>query len=84
MYNEKILDTFYKDSTLALNIDDYQNLGLNIEKIITNPKLVNNIIRRGLEIYNASFNDNIVQTKLFKIFKNYQEYQNLWKNLELK
>ena len=81
MYNEKILDTFYKDSTLALNVDDYQNLGINIEKIINNPKLIDDITKKGLEIYKASLDENIVQEKLSKIFKNYQEYQNLWKNL---
>jgi glycosyltransferase involved in cell wall biosynthesis len=80
IYNQKILDPFYKDSTLALNIDDYQNLGINIEKIINNPKLINDITKRGLEIYKASLNENIVQAKLSKIFKHYQEYQNLWKN----
>jgi glycosyltransferase involved in cell wall biosynthesis len=41
MYNEKILDQFYANATLPLNIDDYQNLGFNIEKIINNPKLIN-------------------------------------------
>jgi len=80
IYNQKILDPFYKDSTLELNIDDYQNLGINIEKIINNPKLINDITKRGLEIYKASLNENIVQAKLSKIFKHYQEYQNLWKN----
>ncbi len=81
MYNEKILDVFYKDSTLALNVDDYQNLGINIEKIINNPQLIDDITKKGLEIYKASLDENIVQEKLSKIFKNYQEYQNLWKNL---
>lgn len=80
MYNEKILDTFYQDATLRLNIDDHQNLGFNIEKIINNPKLITDIVKRGLEIYKASLNGNIIQEKLFKIFKKYQEYQNLWKN----
>jgi len=80
MYNEKILDQFYANATLPLNIDDYQNLGFNIEKIINNPKLINEIIKRGLEIYKESQNENIIQTKLSRMFKKYEEYQKLSSN----
>ena len=80
MYNEKILDQFYANATLPLNIDDYQNLGFNIEKIINNPKLINDIVKRGFEIYRESQNENIIQTKLSRMFKKYEEYQKLSSN----
>jgi hypothetical protein len=80
MYNEKILDQFYANATLPLNIDDYQNLGFNIEKIINNPKLINDIVKRGFEIYRESQNENIIQKKLSMMFKKYEEYQKLSSN----
>jgi len=80
MYNQKILDSFYKDATLGLDINDYQNFGSNIEKIINNPKLINDIVKKGLEIYKASLNEKNLQEKLYEIFKKYQEYQSLWKS----
>jgi len=80
IYNEKILEPFYKDATLSLNIDDDQSLGLNIEKIINNPKLISNIIKKGSEFYEATLNENTIKAKLYGIFKKYEEYQNLWKN----
>lgn len=80
MYNEKILDQFYANATLPLNIDDHESLSFNINKIIDNPILINDIIKRGLKIYEESQNENFIKKRLFSIFKKYEEYQKLSSN----